>query len=72
MTMSCGLSYPSINRFHYLLAARAESVTLLREDRAWRCSETKSNHLIDLVSMIPKYVLRCIAIVVLCVDLYTE
>ena len=44
-------SCPSINRFHCLPAARAESMTLLRGDRAGRCSEIRSIHLIDLVSM---------------------
>src|ERR1700721_4821527 len=29
------LSCPSIDRFHYLPAARAESMTLLRGDKAW-------------------------------------
>ena len=37
------LSCPSINRFDYLLTARAESETLLRRDRAGRCSEIESN-----------------------------
>ena len=44
------LSCPSINRFHHLLATRADSESLLRGDRARRRPKIKSIHLIDLVS----------------------
>ncbi len=37
------LSCPSIDRVHHLLAARANSGSLLRRDRARRSSETGSN-----------------------------
>ena len=51
VTVSCGLSCPSINCFHRLLAAWADSMSLLRGDRRRRASGINSTHLFDLVSM---------------------